>query len=54
MMKGDESLNKKIESFDEKNLEIVASAAELRKDYEVLYGQIRNMIYPKKKGDGKK
>ena len=54
MMKGDESLNKKIDSFDEKNLEIVASAAELRKDYEVLYGQIRNMIYPKKKGDGKK
>jgi len=43
--------NKKIEAMEEKNLEIVASAAELRKDYETLYNQIRSMIYPKKKGD---
>jgi len=37
--------------MEEKNLDIVASAAELRKDYETLYNQIRSMIYPKKKGD---
>ena len=53
MMKADKNLNKKMEGFDEKNLEIVASAAELRKDYEVLYEQIYSMIYPKKKGDKK-
>ena len=53
MMKADKNLNKKMEGFDEKNLEIVASAAELRKDYEVLYEQIYSMLYPKKKGDKK-
>jgi len=53
MMKVDKNLTKKMENFEEKNLEIVASAAELRKDYEVLYGQIRNMVYPKKKRDKK-
>ena len=53
MMKADKNLNKKMEGFDEKNLEIVASAAELRKDYEVLYEQIYSMVYPKKKGDKK-
>ena len=53
MMKADKNLNKKMEGFDEKNLEIVASAAELRKDYEVLYEQIYSMLYPKKNGDKK-
>ena len=53
MMKADKNLNKKMAGFDEKNLEIVASAAELRKDYEVLYEQIYSMVYPKKKGDKK-
>ena len=53
MMKADKNLNKKMEGFDEKNLEIVASAAELRKDYEVLYEQIYSMVYPKKKRDKK-
>ena len=53
MMKADKNLNKKMEGCDEKNLEIVASAAELRKDYEVLYEQIYSMVYPKKKGDKK-
>lgn len=43
--------NKKLEAMEEKNLDIVASAAELRKDYETLYNQIRSMIYPRKKGD---
>jgi len=47
----EKSDNKKFEAMEEKNLDIVASAAELRKDYETLYNQIRSMIYPKKKGD---
>lgn len=47
----EKSDNKKLEAMEEKNLDIVASAAELRKDYETLYNQIRSMIYPKKKGD---
>ena len=34
--------------FDENNLSLVASASELRKDYETLYNQLRNEIYPKK------
>lgn len=47
----EKSDNKKLEAMEERNLDIVASAAELRKDYETLYNQIRSMIYPKKKGD---
>ena len=47
----EKSDNKKLEAMEEKNLDIVASAAELRKDYETLYNQIRSMISPKKKGD---
>ena len=42
-------LQKKIEAFEEKNLEILASAAEVRKDYEVLYEQMRKLVYPKQK-----
>ena len=44
-------MQKKFEDFDEKNLQIVSSAAEIRKDYETLYRQLRGMVYPKKKGD---
>ena len=53
-MKKDERLQKKIEVFEEKNLEILASAAEVRKDYEVLYEQMRKLIYPKQKKVEKK
>lgn len=48
-MKKDERLQKKIEVFEEKNLEILASAAEVRKDYEVLYERLRKTVYPKQK-----
>jgi len=51
LIKSDKRLQKKFESFDEKNLDIVSSAAELRKDYETLYRQIRDLVYPKSKGD---
>ena len=39
---------KKLETMNETNLDIVASAAELRKDYETLYRQLRGIVYPKR------
>lgn len=47
LVKSDKLLTKKMKSFREKNLDILASAAELRKDYQTLYDQIRSMAYPK-------
>jgi len=37
-----------MKSMDERNVDIVASATELRKDYELLYRQLRDLVYPKK------
>jgi len=54
LVKDDSKLNKKMKSMDERNIDIVASATELRKDYELLYRQLRDLVYPKKtKGDEK-
>lgn len=53
LMKSDKKLSKRINSMDERNLDIVATATKLRKDYETLYRQLREMVYPKKKGDSK-
>ena len=47
-------LNKKMKSMDERNVDIVATATKLRKEYELLYRQLRDLIYPKGKGDEKK
>jgi len=47
LVKTDKVLTKKVKSFREKNLDILASAAELRKDYQTLYDQIRSVAYPK-------
>ena len=44
-------LQKKYKNYEETNVSLVAKAAELRKDYEVLYRQLRGEIYPKSKGD---
>lgn len=44
-------MQKKMEGMEERNTELVAKAAELRKDYEILYRQLRGMVYPKSKGD---
>ncbi len=44
-------MQKKMESLSERNTDLVARAAELRKDYDTLYRQLRGMIYPKSKGD---
>tara|TARA_R100000544_G_C2171267_1_gene32344 strand:+ start:127 stop:495 length:369 start_codon:yes stop_codon:yes gene_type:complete len=49
LVKDDNKLNKKMKSMDERNIDIVASATELRKDYELLYRQLRDLVYPKKK-----
>ena len=44
-------MHKKMKAIDEKNISMVATASELRKDYEILYRQLRGMVYPKSKGD---
>lgn len=49
--KSDKKLNKQMKGMDERNLDIVATATKLRKDYETLYRQLREMVYPKKKGE---
>jgi len=54
LMKSDKKLNKKMKSMDERNVDIVATATKLRKEYELLYRQLRDLIYPKGKGDEKK
>jgi len=47
LMKSDKKLNKKVKSMDERNIDIVATATKLRKEYELLYRQLRDLIYPK-------
>ena len=48
LVKSDKKLTKKRKSMDERNVDIVASATELRKDYELLYRQLRDLVYPSK------
>ncbi len=43
-----------MKTFREKNLDILASAAELSKDYQTLYDQIRSVAYPKGEKEEKK
>jgi len=52
LVKADKSLNKKMKSMDDRNIDIVATASKLRKEYELLYRQLDDLVYPvKKKGD---
>jgi ABC-type phosphate transport system auxiliary subunit len=51
LIKADKKMNKRLVVMDEANLDIVASAGKLRKDYETLYRQLRGIVYPKRKGD---
>jgi hypothetical protein len=51
LIKADEKLTKRMKVMDEDNLNIVATASKLRKDYEILYRQIRKLVYPKKSSD---
>ena len=43
-----------MKGMDERNVDIVASASKLRKEYELLYRQLRDLIYPKGKKEEKK
>ena len=40
-------LDEKIKSISEQNIDMVATAARLRKTYETLYLQVRKIVYPK-------
>lgn len=52
LVKSDRKLNKKMKSMDERNVDMVATATKLRKEYELLFRQIRDLIYPTpKKGE---
>ena len=50
LTKSAKKLNKKMKSMDERNIDIVATATKLRKEYELLYRQLRDLVYPKGKG----
>jgi len=54
LVKSDKKLDKKMKSMDERNIDIVATAAKLRKEYELLYQQLRDMVYPNRKKEEKK
>ena len=47
--KSDKKLNKKLKTMDERNIDIVATATKLRKEHELLYRQLRDLVYPQKK-----
>ena len=49
--KADKKLTKKVKSMDERNIDIVATATKLRKEYELLYRQIRDLVYAKRRGE---
>ena len=51
LVKSDKKLSKKMETMDEQNIDIIATASKLRKEYETLYRQIRKLVYPKKGDD---
>jgi hypothetical protein len=44
-------MKKKFDGIDERNIDMVALSSKLRKEYEVLYRQLREVVYPKRKGD---
>ncbi len=47
VVKGDKKLNKKVLRLEDENLKVVKLATRLRKDYEKLYKELREMVYPK-------
>jgi hypothetical protein len=54
LIKSDKKMTKKMKTLSEKNVDIVASAAKLRKAYEDTYRELREIVYPKSKGMRKK
>ena len=53
IFKTDDKLKKKMEHFEEKSLEMVSAAASVGKQYENLYREMRELVYPKKKKEDK-
>jgi len=53
-MKADKKLNKKMKSMGERNLDIVATATKLRKEYELLFRQLQDLIHPRGKKEESK
>ncbi len=51
LIKSDEKMTKKFKSIDERNIDMLALSSKLRKEYELLYRQLREVIYPSRKGD---
>ena len=47
-------MQKNMKSITEKNVDVVAMAAKLRKSYEEMYRELREIVYPKSKGLRKK
>ena len=54
LVKADKKMNKKMKSLSENNVDVVASAAKLRKEYEKTYRELRQIVYPKSRGLRKK
>ena len=54
LVKGDKKMEKRMKSISEQNVDVVAMAAKLRKEYEQMYMQLREIVYPKSKGLRKK
>jgi len=50
VVKGNIKLNKKVIAYDDKNLKVVKLASRLRKLYEGLYRDLREIVYPNKGG----
>ena len=54
LIKSDKKLNKKMKSMDERNIDIVATATKLRKEYELNYRQLRDLVHPSGKKEEKR
>ena len=50
LVKDDSKMKKKMKSINEQNVDMVATASKLRKQYEQLYRQVRKIVYPKSAG----
>ena len=54
LTKSDKKLNKKMKTMKERNLDMVASLAKVRKEYELLYKQLYDIVYSTGKKEEKK
>ena len=46
LVKDDNKMKKRMKSINEQNVDMVATASKLRKQYEQLYRQVRKIVYP--------